>query len=172
MGVSHGRPYHPQTQGKEERFHRTLKAEVLRGPPFGSLQEAQQRFDAWREVYNHQRPHEALGLAVPASRYQISERAYPEALPALEYAPGQAVRKVQDGGWISYQGQAYRLPKAFKGYPVGLQPGPQDGELEVRFGRHLIARLDLRAGAAVASVGSTVASQGGDTSELTEVQVL
>jgi transposase InsO family protein len=67
--VSHGRPYHPQTQGKDERFHRTLKAEVLQGPPFDSLARAQQAFDAWRDVYNLERPHEACGLAPPISRY-------------------------------------------------------------------------------------------------------
>src|SRR4051794_11186408 len=50
--VSHGRAHPPQTQGKEERFHRTLKAEVLQRPPFESLAQAQQTFDRWRAVYN------------------------------------------------------------------------------------------------------------------------
>jgi transposase InsO family protein len=144
VAVSHGRPYHPQTQGKDERFHRTLAAEVLRGERMRDLEHAQQRFEAWREVYNHQRPHEALGLAVPASRYRVSPRAFPGVLPPIEYAPGLAVRKVQDRGWLSYRGREYRLPQAFKGHPVALHPTGRDGELEVLFCQHVIAHLDLR----------------------------
>jgi transposase InsO family protein len=144
VAVSHGKPYHPQTQGKDERFHRTLAAEVLRYERFRDLAHAQQRFDAWREVYNLQRPHEALGLAVPASRYTVSPQAFPEVLPAIEYAPDLPVRKVQDRGELRYQRRVFKLPKAFKGYPVALRPTARDGELEVLFCRHVIARLDLR----------------------------
>jgi transposase InsO family protein len=54
--VMHGRPYHPQTQGKEERFHRTLQAEVLQGAQFDDLRDCQQKFDRWRDVYNLERP--------------------------------------------------------------------------------------------------------------------
>ena len=58
--VSHSRPYHPQTQGKDERFHRTLKLELLRGSAWRDLAECQQSFDRWRTAYNCERPHEAL----------------------------------------------------------------------------------------------------------------
>lgn len=58
--TSHGRSYHPQTQGKEERFHRTLKAELLRWEDFRNLTHCQRLFDAWRNKYNMERPHEAL----------------------------------------------------------------------------------------------------------------
>ena len=74
--ISHSRPYHPQTMGKDERFHRSLKAEVLSGPPFADLAAAERAFDHWRSVYNTQRPHDALELAVPANRYQPSPRDY------------------------------------------------------------------------------------------------
>src|SRR3984893_5401862 len=57
VAVSHGRPYHPQTQGKDERFDRTLTAELIGRRAFADLAECQQRFDAWRVVYNTQRPH-------------------------------------------------------------------------------------------------------------------
>jgi transposase InsO family protein len=50
--VTHGRPYHPQTQGKDERFHRTLTAEVLSASSFRDLSECQSAFDAWRQIYN------------------------------------------------------------------------------------------------------------------------
>ncbi|MGH2671036.1 MAG: IS481 family transposase, partial [bacterium] len=79
--VCHARPYHPQTQGKDERFHRTLKAEVLGTRVLRDLPQCQREFDRWRDVYNLERPHEALALAVPASRYQPSPRAFPEVLP-------------------------------------------------------------------------------------------
>lgn len=71
--VCHGRAYHPQTQGKEERFHRTLQAEVLARGGWTDCAHVRRAFDAWRPVYNTQRPHEALALAVPLSRYQDTE---------------------------------------------------------------------------------------------------
>ena len=89
IAISHSRPYHPQTLGKDERFHRSLKAEVLQGRRFRDLAHCRQAFAAWRHVYNLERPHEALDMAVPASRYRPSPRAYPPTLPAIEYAAGE-----------------------------------------------------------------------------------
>lgn len=60
--ISHGRPYHPQTQGKEERFNRTLKAELIGQRYFTDLADCQYHFNQWREIYNHIRPHESLGV--------------------------------------------------------------------------------------------------------------
>ncbi len=72
--VSHSRPYHPQTQGKLERFHHSLKAEVLQGKWFADSSELQRAFDHWRTAYNLEQPHEGLDMTVPASRYQPSAR--------------------------------------------------------------------------------------------------
>src|SRR5881394_256045 len=72
VGISHSRPHHLQTQGKDERFHRTLKAELLRYTTLRTLAQCQFEFDRWRVVYNTERPHEALSMDVPASRYQPS----------------------------------------------------------------------------------------------------
>ena len=79
LGVTppHGRPYHPRTQGKNECFNRSLKAEVLRGRLFEDLDQAQRSFEDWCHVYNCQRPHDALDLDVPASRYSLSPRPFP-----------------------------------------------------------------------------------------------
>lgn len=69
--VSRSRPHHPQTQGKNERFHRTLAQEVLRREAHETLDAWQQAFDQWRAIYNHERPHEAIGLEQPHERCQL-----------------------------------------------------------------------------------------------------
>lgn len=142
--VSHGRPYHPQTQGKDERFHRTLVAEVLHGRTFRDWDECQQAFDVWRPVYNCQRPHHALALQPPVTRYTPSPRLFPDPLPAIEYGPDDLVRRVQDHGAFSYRGQTYRVSKAFRGYPIALRPAEQDGQLDVFFCHQRITTIDLR----------------------------
>jgi transposase InsO family protein len=142
--VSHGRPYHPQTQGKEERFHRTLKAELLRGREFKDLQDCQSRFDPWRDIYNLERPHQALDMKTPASRYRCSESLYPESLPAIEYGPDDKVRQVASQGEISLEGKRYVISKAFRGYPIGLRPTVDDGYFDVYFCSHKIGCLDAR----------------------------
>jgi transposase InsO family protein len=147
VGVSHGRPYHPQTQGKEERFHRTLQVEVLRHRTFGDLAECQRRFDPWREVYNHERPHDALGLVVPASRYEASPRVFPERLSAIEYGAGDGVRRVQKNGRISVRGVLYQVGRAFEGEPVALRPTLVDGVWDVYYCCERIAEIDERMGA-------------------------
>ena len=142
--VSHSRPYHPQTLGKEERFHRTLKAEVLH-TPLEDLADGEARFIRWREVYNHERPHEALDGDVPASRYHPSLRPFPDRLPEPSYRPGDLVRKVQMGGELSVHGRTVRIPKAFRGQSVALRPTEEDGHFAVVFATVQIAEVDLTA---------------------------
>jgi transposase InsO family protein len=144
IGVSHSRPYHPQTQGKDERFHRSLKVEVLAQRIYGDFGCMQIRFDEWRYCYNHVRPHEALGMALPASRYQLSHRSFPEQLPPLEYGAIDQVRKVQGDGKISFRNREFRVGKAFRGYPVALRPTAEDGLYEIYFATHRILLVDLR----------------------------
>jgi len=143
VGVSHGRPYHPQTQGKDERFHRSLKVEVLAQRIFGDFEPMQIRFNEWRYCYNHVRPHEALDMNVPASRYQVSQRSFPEQLPTLEYGAIDQVRKVQLDGSISFRHREFRVGKAFRGYPVALRPTLADGVYEIYFATHRILTIDL-----------------------------
>jgi transposase InsO family protein len=142
--VSHSRPHHPQTQGKDERFHRTLQAEVLRYHAGDTLAQWQLIFDQWRVVYNTERPHEALSMAVPASRYQPSQRRYPEQLPAIEYGATDIVRKVRRYGHIKYEGREYHVGSAFYGLHVALRPTITDGLFAVFFCNHKIGKLDLR----------------------------
>ena len=142
--VSHGRPHHPQTQGKDERFHRTLKAEVLQRPPFDSLAHAQQAFDGWRDVYNLERPHEACGLAPPVSRYRPSARTYPERLASIEYGPDDQVRRVQHKGATHFRGHLVPVGLPFIGELVAVRPTATDGVLEVYFMSQRLRQIDLR----------------------------
>jgi transposase InsO family protein len=142
IGVSHGRPHHPQTQGKNERFHRTLVAEVLsRKAVWRDIDELQRAFDAWRDVYNFERPHDALGLDVPASRYRPSPRPFPSPLPPVEYECGAEVRKVRDNGQIKFGGRLWFVGKAFYGEPVAIRPVAAD-VWDVYYCRQVIAHLD------------------------------
>ena len=142
VAVKHSRPYHPQTMGKDERFHRTFKREVL-GEGFSDLAHCQCAFDRWWHVYNHIRPHEALGMDTPASRYRASPRVFSDAPPPVEYdAPH--VRKVSKVGRIGFLGYDLRLPNAFAGHRVALRPAEADGCWAVFFAAFRVAQIDLR----------------------------
>lgn len=143
--VSHSRPYHPQTQGKDERFHRTLGLELLRDQLWSDYPECQQAFDQWRDTYNLVRPHEALHLAVPASRYQPSLRPFPETLPTIEYSRGEVVRKVGERGQLKYRQHKFFVGDAFAGLHVALRQTTVDGLLEVYFCRQQVGTIDLTA---------------------------
>jgi transposase InsO family protein len=146
VGVSHGRPYHPQTQGKEERFHRTLRVEVLATRPhWPDLASYQAAFDAWRVVYNDRRPHDSLRLRPPAALYQPSPRPFPAVLPPIEYGPDDLVRKVQDKGQIFVHGRTYVIGTAFRGLPVALRPRvtAAPDQRDVYFCQQRLATLDL-----------------------------
>lgn len=145
LGVSlrHGRPRHPQTQGKEERFHRTLLLEVLsRRQDWLDNVEVQLEMTDWRVVYNFRRPHEALGYQTPSQRYQPSSRPFPEKLPEICYEAGDQVRKVQDKGEIFFKNRVWRVGHAFKGQPVALRASA-DGQWDIYYCRERIGTLDL-----------------------------
>jgi transposase InsO family protein len=142
--VSHSRPYHPQTMGKDERFHGTLNRDLLCGRQWQDIPDLQHAFHRFRQEYNFIRPHDALGLEVPASRYKVSLRSFPESLPPFEYDPGVSVRKVQQGGEISFQGKSFRVGKAFCGYRVGLTTTATDGVFDVLFCHQTIRQINLR----------------------------
>ncbi len=114
----HGRPLHPQTQGKIERFHRTLTRDVLQ-QPFDSPAQAQVALDAYRVVYNHERPHSALGFRTPADCYRLSPRPFPEQVPPILYDDAVPVRRVSAKGTIRYQNRVVFLSEALQGFPVG-----------------------------------------------------
>ena len=141
--VSHSRPHHPQTQGKLERFHQTLKRELLHRT-FSDLGHCQQVMDHWRDQYNQQRPHEALGQLPPISRYQPSLRSYPEELPEIGYEPGDRVCKVTGTGQIRFEGKSRFVGGGLLGERVAIRPSSVDGVYDVIFIHKTIRQIDLR----------------------------
>ena len=138
----HGRPLHPQTQGKEERFHRTLNEDILKRTPIRDLAHAQQLFDSYRLEFNTERPHSALNLDVPAKHYKKSPRMMPDVLKEPEYDAGKSLRKVNCKGYISIQNHRYYLSETFCGKYMELLP--LDGDiLAVCYGNFLVAKIDL-----------------------------
>lgn len=141
--VLHGRPYHPQTQGKEERFHRTLDDELLTRHTWRDLAHCAAEFPRYRQRYNHERPHYSLNDDTPASRYRPSVRVMPAHLPALDYGHWE-VRRVRARGVITFGSQTWYIGEAFASLPVGLRPSPQaDGQWEVYFSHFRLGDLDL-----------------------------
>lgn len=144
VGVIHSRPYHPQSRGKNERFHRTLKAEVFAFERFRNLAAVQCALDRWRAIYNLDRPHEALGQHVPASRYRPSTRPMPDPLPQVEYDDHEIVRAVSTTkAYVSFKGRLWKVPQAFRGERLAIRPLNTDGRYGVFFAAHQIATIDL-----------------------------
>jgi transposase InsO family protein len=153
----HSRPYHPQSRGKNERFHRTLNAEVFALRRLRDLADAQRAFDAWRTIYNLERPHQALNQEVPASRYHPSPRPMPERLPQVEYDVTEVVRTVPTTkDYISFKGRHWKVPQAFRGERVAIRPLTTDGRYGVFFAAHQIAAIDLTNDECVGDVSEQV----------------
>lgn len=142
--VSHSRPMHPQTQGKDERFHRTLKRELLDRNGFSSLQACQKALDRWRDQYNLIRPHQALDQKPPVSRYIVSARPYPDRLPEVEYDTGDNVRKVRGNGYINFAGRQLFVGEGLVGESVAVRPSDTDGLFHVMFCNRKVSQLDFR----------------------------
>jgi transposase InsO family protein len=161
--VLHSRPYHPQSRGKNERLHRTLNAEVFELCRLRDLADAQRAFDRWRDVYNLDRPHEALGQAVPASRYRPSARAMPERPPEPGYQPGEIVRKVgSTRAYISFKGRLWPVGQAFFGERLAIRPRGPAGHYGIFLGAHQIAVIDLTHRPPVSHVSERVSTMSPD----------
>lgn len=138
----HGRPLHPQTQGKEERFHRTLNEDLLKRTPIRNLVHAQQMFDDYLIEFNTERPHSALGLDVPAKHYQRSARSLPKILREPEYDIGKTLRKVNCKGYISIQNRRYYLSETFIDKYMELAY-LDEKTIAVCYGNFIIAKIDM-----------------------------
>jgi len=141
LGVEtmHGRICHPQTQGKVERFHRTLEAEWSRELRQGEVEAARRLWAGIVGDYNWVRPHEALGGRVPGALYVASSRPRPKHLPEAVIAEGAMSRKVDAIGRIRYNGRAYRAGRGLAGEWVELRE--EESGLVIFFANHRIAPL-------------------------------
>lgn len=142
IDVLHGRTYHPQTQGKIERFFGTVQRELLNNSFFSLHSQLQPAFDGFRNDYNFERPHESLEMKTPGSCYQPSSRRRPSRLPAVNYSSGLMLRKVMDPGYISYKSHRVQVGGGLIGHWVEVRE--LEGGIEVLFGPYPIMRDDLQ----------------------------
>ncbi len=98
---------HPQTQGKVERFHRTLKHAVRHHGRPQTLSEWENALHHFLKEYNHVRPHEALQMAVPAERYHPSPKQYNPQPSQWEYLQGAIVKRLNSQGCLDYHHRRY-----------------------------------------------------------------
>ena len=120
---THGRPYHPQTQGKVERFNGTVQRELGRRLRQPSALEATSVYETFRARYNWQRPHEALDMRVPGSLYARSARPRPDLLPEHEIPSGAISRKVDDFGNIGFKSGRYKVGRGLAKERVVIADG-------------------------------------------------
>lgn len=163
VDVIHSRPYHPQSRGKNERFHRTLKAEVFAFACFRDLAAVQRAFDRWRAIYNLDRPHEALGQEVPATRYRPSPRQMPNRPPEVEYDSNEIVRAVSSTkAYVRFKGRLWKVPQAFCGERLAIRPLSIDGRYGIFFAAHQVATIDLTNKKTVSHVSEQVSTMSPD----------
>lgn len=129
-------PGKPQQNGRHERMHLTLKQETCQ-PPASTIRAQQRRFDRFVEVFNEQRPHEALGLDTPSAHYTASSRAYPGRLSEVVYPSDWSRRMVRHNGEVKFQGHLFFVSQTLHGEPVGLEP------LDGRYWRVHFSRVPL-----------------------------
>lgn len=123
----HGRIKHPQTQGKVERFHSTMKKELLNHTAIADIDDARKKLELWREKYNCVRPHEALGMRRPADVYVAGRREYKEKIEEYEYSGEYRVIKVNAWGYVRFADKQVYLSETMIGRYIEFRPS-EDGE--------------------------------------------
>jgi len=136
IDLERGRPGHPQDNAGHERMHKDISREL---EAEGACDQA--ALDVWRQTFNYERPHEALGMRCPGEVYLASERKYEGTPEDLDY-PKMCSRRVSPKGLISLEGQPLFLSASLGGWSVGLKPIAED-LMEVWFGRLLLGQVDL-----------------------------
>ena len=138
-------PGSPQENGRQERFHLTLQQSSAREPR-ENLGKQQQAFDQLRQTYNHERPHEALGMKVPADLYEPSPRTYNGHLPEpREYPREWEARQVRAAGQMKWGGRDILVSSALAGERIGLEP-VEEGVWKVWFENLELGWFDERKG--------------------------
>ena len=142
LGVRHERidPGRPQQNGAHERFHSTLLREAMR-PAEASARRQEERFAAFRRVYNEERPHEGIGRRPPARLYARSPREMPRRLPEPEYPAEAAVRRVRSNGEIKWRGELVGVSSALVGELVCVEE-TEVGAWKLRFHDRTLGYID------------------------------
>lgn len=138
----HGRPRHPQTQGKDESFNRSMTRELLKQTVIRDMSDAQRQFDQYRDFYNNIRPHHALQLDTPSQHYVRSSREYPSQISRWEYPEGAEIRRVKSTGYFNWDGQGYYLSEAFGGKEIMVQKSKTENCIKIIFREFQIAKID------------------------------
>lgn len=142
----HGRIKHPQTQGKIERFHRTMQEELLKHTVMENIDDANNKFQLWREKYNNIRPHEALGMKCPAEVYIPSSRAYSDEVSPYEYGGQFHVIKVNSWGYARFDKWQVYLSETMINEYIEFRPNPHGDSFIVCYRNFKIAEVDTLSG--------------------------
>ena len=139
----HGRPAHPQTQGKDERFNKTFKREVLNQNDFADLRTAKKICDEYRQFYNYERPHFAIGSKTPAEIFKCSERKYPNKIKEWEYPEGTMVRAVEHHGYIVIHHKHLYVSEGLRHKHIAMVPATKRNCVNFVFRNFLVARYNF-----------------------------
>ncbi|STY17000.1 transposase (ISmav2) [Legionella quateirensis] len=140
--ITHSAPFHPQTNGKDERFHRTLKLEVLHQRSY-KKKEIQDVFNAWRHKYNYERPHEALNGRTPSHKYHVSSKRFSENPIPFEYEDGIVKKVHSSNGMFCFRGERFRAGKGFNGEYIAIKETDKSDEFAVFFMDNFIKKVKL-----------------------------
>jgi len=135
-------PGRPDQNGRHERMHSTLKAEVC-NPARSSFPAQQRAFDRFRQEYNDVRPHEALGQRTPSSLYRPSLRPYPKQLPELDYPAHFDTVRAYPNGVVSFRTIQWYVSACLDSELIGLEQ-VDDDRWKVHFGPVVLGIMDLR----------------------------
>ena len=142
----HGRIKHPQTQGKIERFHRTMKQELLKHYIPTDIADAARALHAWRDSYNCERPHEALGMKCPAAVYVPSARIYCDAVEPYIYGSAFHVIKVNSWGYVRFDRFQIYLSETMAGEYIEFRPHRDRDTFVACYRNFAIGEFDARTG--------------------------
>jgi transposase InsO family protein len=142
----HGRAYHPQTQGKIERFHRSLDNEVLKFHRLVDFSDATRILLQWKVIYNCERPHQALGDRCPAQVYSPSLREYKEKVSPYDYNSQYRLYKINNWGFLRFADYQIYISETFRDTHVQLIPSEGDDAAFVCYRNYIIAKIDVTNG--------------------------
>lgn len=142
----HGRIKHPQTQGKIERFHRAMNQELLKHYTPKDIEDAERVLSNWRDCYNNERPHEALGMRCPAEVYVPSDRTYCDDVKRYAYGGAYHVIKVNSWGYVRFDRFQIYLSETMIDEYIEFRPNP-NGETFIACYRNFgIGEFDVNTG--------------------------